>query len=96
MLSLKTEPKKGATTMTPDDRIRFNNGDKVEVAIGGNLNNVVNGTILGIVSDDLVTIWIVKFAKPHGDYPFSAAAFPHFHIRYAGSNSPFPHCMMAD
>ena len=67
----------------------YKNGDRVEVAIAGKIEQVVTGTIIGIGMNHIVDHWIVKLDKNIPDYPFDAILQQHTFIRMLGDNCPF-------
>jgi hypothetical protein len=77
------------------NRIRYKNGDKVEIAVLGDTNDIATGKIIGIASESLVTWWVVILDHGMADFEWSAFVAPHYNIRHLGCNEPFlcePRC----
>jgi hypothetical protein len=65
----------------------FKDGDIVDVAIEGNVENIVRGTVIGIVSEGIIDWWIVQIDETDRhrlDYDFRAFACQHYWLRKLG------------
>ena len=72
----------------------FENGEAVEVAMGGDPNNIVRGCIVGVASYGVMDNWIIlvnenERHKLRPTYPFDAMVAFHPFIRTVGSNERF-------
>ena len=70
----------------------FKNGDRVEVALAGYIDQIMLGTIIGKASEHVIDFWIVRFDKPLApelNYPYEATTVQHTFIRKVGENRPF-------
>lgn len=76
--------------MSLEPRIKFKNGARVEIALAGNINNIVCGKIIGLASEHLVDMWIILLdGIIIKDYPYEAMVCQHTFIRLVGDNKPF-------
>jgi hypothetical protein len=73
-----------------DNKIEYAEGDKVEIAMNGDVADIRTGVICGRATiSSLIDFWIVRFDKPNDVYPFSCASVQHTFIRPTGDNRPF-------
>lgn len=73
------------------NRVVYKNGDRVDVAVNGDVNNIVLGTVVGLASNNIIDHWLVNLDKrlPGNVYPYDAVSFQHTFIRLRGDNKPF-------
>lgn len=77
-----------------DGKPVYENGEEVEVAVGGDTNFIIHGTIVGIASKHIMDTWIVlvnasEREKLKPEYSYDAMVAFHPIIRPSGSNEPF-------
>ena len=68
---------------------KYVNGDRIQIALDGYTNNIIEGTVIGIASEHVIDLWIVRFDKRLDHYPFDAATIQHTFMRKIGDNKPF-------
>lgn len=74
----------------PDNKIEFADGDRVEVALAGFIDNVVTGTIIGMATTPgVIDNWIVLLDTKLPTWPYRAIVVGHPFIRRDGANEPF-------
>lgn len=78
-------------SLDPIFKIRYKDGDRVQVAIAGNTEMIVSGTIVGLASEHVIDMWIVLLDEllPYKEYPYRAFVAQHTFIRRLGDNKPF-------
>ena len=77
------------STLHPDNKIAYHEGDRVEVALSGDVDRVVKATVCGIASAHIIDHWIVRLDEPIGTWEFSCISVQHTFIRPLGDNRPF-------
>lgn len=75
--------------MSLEPRIKFKNGDRVQVALAGNVDNLYSGTIIGLASEHVVDMWIIRVDESIKNYPYEALVQQHTFLRLVGDNKPF-------
>lgn len=73
----------------PDNKIKYNEGDRVQIALGGDVNNIVTGIVCGISSEHVIDFWIIKLDHFIDGWQYSCVTFQHTFIRPIGDNRPF-------
>lgn len=73
----------------PDNKIEYREGDRVEVALGGDVKEVVLGTIRGISSAHVLDFWIVQLDQLLPSWEYSCITAQHTFVRPLGDNRPF-------
>lgn len=73
----------------PANKIRYREGDRVEIALSGDTANIVMGTIVGFAADHIIEWWIVKLDRLLSTWEFSCISVQHTFIRPSGDNRPF-------
>lgn len=76
-------------TLHPDNKIAYQEGDRVEVALSGSVDAIVHGTIRGISSEHIIDHWIVQLDMQLPTWKFSCINVQHTFIRPEGDNRPF-------
>jgi hypothetical protein len=72
-------------------KTEFKNGDRVEVALSGDINQIVTGKIVGKSFEHVIDMWLVLFDKSLDipSYPYDVAPVQNTFIRAIGDNRPF-------
>lgn len=73
----------------PDNKIHYNEGDRVQFTIDGNVNKLYHGTIVGFATNHLIDQWIVRLDEKLPDWEYSCIIVQHTFIRPFGDNRPF-------
>ena len=71
----------------------YKNGDRVQVALYGNLNEIILATIVGLVANGINPLWIIEPDQQRGNFK-CLTMFESF-IRPEGSNKLFA-CELKD
>jgi hypothetical protein len=73
----------------PANKIRYTEGQQVDVALAGDIETLRKGTIRGLISEHLIDHWIVEFNEPVEGWPYSCISVQHTFLRPSGDNRPF-------
>jgi len=72
------------------NKTKYNNGDRVQVAIYGDVSHIITGTIVGLAVDHILDFWLVQTdERIDSNYPFDVASIQNTFIRKIGDNRPF-------
>ena len=67
----------------------YNNDDRVQIAINGDVSNIVYGTVVGWGSQHVIDFWLVRLDKRLDHYPYDVIFVQHTFLRKLGDNKPF-------
>lgn len=73
----------------PENKVAYVDGDRVQFTIDGDVARLYVGTVIGILSRQIIDHWIVLLDEPIPEWPYRSVAVQHTFIRKLGSNEPF-------
>jgi hypothetical protein len=75
--------------LDPALKIKYRDGDRVDVALAGDVTNIVRGTVRGISAQHVLDWWIIELDEPIEGWEYSCITEQHTFLRREGSNQPF-------
>lgn len=74
----------------PSNKVEYNEGDRVDIALNGDITKLYTGTIRGKSMEHIIDHWIVELDTPNDlNLLYSCYTFQNTFLRYCGSNEPF-------
>jgi len=73
----------------PDNKIRYNDGDRVQIALNGDPQDLYEGTIVGLASEHIIDYWIIELDYMLPNWSYHCITQQHTFIRPRCDNRPF-------